>query len=65
MAVLPKCKLFFVQKHIINQTGELVLLFVTVIFRFLARNKIAELEVVRLFLESASPGPSGGVRAIT
>lgn len=56
--------LFCTEAQLSTNTGELVLLFVTVVFRLIARKKIAKLEA-RLFLEFASPGPnSWGVRAI-
>lgn len=41
-----------------TNAAELVLLFVTVLFRLIASNKIAKPEVVRLFLESVSPEPN-------
>lgn len=66
MAEPPKCKFPFCNTRTIStNTAEVVLLFVTVLFRLDASNKIAKLEVARLFLESASLGPhSWGVRAI-
>lgn len=54
----PKCKFPFCNTRTIStNTAEVVLLFVTVLFRLDASNKIAKLEVARLFLESASLGP--------
>lgn len=55
----PKCKFPFCNTRTIStNTAEVVLLFVTVLFRLDASNKIAKLEVARLFLESASLGPN-------